>query len=60
MGIHERTASRREEVYEAETFHPDQYVGSSPIKVNKLGHFVYEVSDIERTVKFWKEVMGFE
>ena len=33
---------------------------TSPIKVNKLGHFVYEVSDIERTVKFWKEVMNFE
>lgn len=36
------------------------YKGVSPIKVNKLGHFVYEVSDIERTVAFWKEVMGFE
>jgi len=36
------------------------YKGISPIKVNKLGHFVYEVSDVERTVSFWKEVMGFE
>lgn len=35
------------------------YKGTSPIKVNKLGHFVYEVSDIERSVKFWTEVMGF-
>src|SRR5262249_1129489 len=24
-----------------------------------LGHFVYEVTDIERSVKFWTEVMGF-
>lgn len=40
--------------------HPKSYKGQSPIKVNKLGHFVYEVSDIERTVKFWTEMMGFE
>ena len=31
----------------------------SPIKVNKLGHLVYEVSDVEKTVGFWTEVMGF-
>jgi catechol 2,3-dioxygenase-like lactoylglutathione lyase family enzyme len=35
------------------------YKGSSPIKVSKFGHLVYEVSDIERAVKFWTEVMGF-
>ena len=40
--------------------HPDNYKGQSPIKVNKLGHMVYEVSDVERTAKFWSEVMGFE
>jgi len=40
--------------------HPKSYKGTSPIKVNKLGHMVYEVSDIERTVKFWTEMMGFE
>jgi len=40
--------------------HPDSYKGASPIKVNKLGHFVYEVTDVERTAKFWSEVMGFE
>ena len=40
--------------------HPDSYSGQSPIKVNKLGHFIYEVSDVERTVRFWTEVMGFE
>ncbi len=39
--------------------HPKTYKGKSHIKVNKLGHMVYEVSDIERTVKFWTEVMGF-
>jgi catechol 2,3-dioxygenase len=44
----------------ASTAHPDTYQGTSPIKVNKLGHLVYEVSDVERTVKFWTEVMGFE
>ncbi len=38
--------------------HPKTYKGKSNIKVNKLGHMVYEVSDIERTVKFWTEVMG--
>ena len=43
----------------ASSAHPSEYVGESPINVNKLGHFVYEVSDVERTVKFWKEVMGF-
>ena len=41
-------------------FHPKSYKGTSHIKVNKLGHMVYEVSDIERSVKFWTEVMGFE
>ncbi len=40
--------------------HPEKYKGESPIKINKLGHFVYEVTDMERTSRFWKEVMGFE
>lgn len=48
---------RRED---AGDFHPETYSGDSPIKVNKLGHLVYEVSDVERTVRFWKEVMGFQ
>lgn len=34
--------------------------GKTPVKVKKIGHFVYEVADIERSVKFWTEVMGFE
>lgn len=60
MNIHPSSDVRREQAHSSEgKFHPDQYVGASPIKVNKLGHFVYEVSDVERTVKFWKEVMGF-
>jgi catechol 2,3-dioxygenase-like lactoylglutathione lyase family enzyme len=58
--IHDTTKARREEVYDREgSFHPTTYVGKSPIKPNKLGHFVYEVSDVERTAKFWTEVMGF-
>ncbi len=53
-------AKREAAAKTATTDHPDTYQGTSPIKVNKLGHFVYEVSDVERTVKFWTEVMGFE
>ena len=30
----------------------------SPIYCNKFGHYVYEVSDIQRTLKFWTEVMN--
>ena len=44
---------------DAGDFHPESYTGTSPIKVNKLGHLVYEVSDVERTVRFWTDVMGF-
>jgi catechol 2,3-dioxygenase-like lactoylglutathione lyase family enzyme len=61
MSTSQRTAARRDETYEiVGNHHPEQYAGTSPIKVNKLGHFVYEVSDVERTAKFWKEVMGFQ
>ncbi|SRR5579884_577377 len=35
-------------------------VTTTPIKVKKLGHVVYTVSDIERSVKFWTEIMGFK
>lgn len=45
---------------QAAASHPESYTGKSPIKVNKLGHLVYEVTDVERTAKFWSEVMGFE
>jgi catechol 2,3-dioxygenase len=36
---------------------PDQ---QTPVKIRKLGHVVYTVSDIERTTKFWTDVMGFK
>ena len=32
----------------------------SPIKIKKIGHVVLNVSDIERSSKFWTEVMGFK
>jgi len=33
---------------------------ATPIKVRKIGHVVYRVSDVERSVTFWTEVMGFK
>ena len=53
-------AKREEAERTASHAHPETYNGVSPIKVNKLGHLVYEVSDIPRSVKFWTEVMGFQ
>ncbi len=54
------TDLRRERAaQDAATAHPNRYRGSSPIRVRKLGHLVYEVSDIERSVRFWTEVLGF-
>lgn len=32
---------------------------TTPIKVRKLGHLVYEVSDIERSTAFWTDILGF-
>jgi catechol 2,3-dioxygenase-like lactoylglutathione lyase family enzyme len=32
---------------------------TTPVKVKKLGHVVFSVSDVERTTKFWTEIMGF-
>ena len=34
-------------------------ITKSPIAVRKLGHLVYEVSDIDRTTQFWTDIMGF-
>ena len=34
-------------------------VVTTPIKVKKLGHLVYEVSDIDRSTRFWTEILGF-
>ena len=45
----------------------DRYRGTStqpqdgtPVKVKKLGHVVFTVSEIERTTRFWTEIMGFQ
>lgn len=38
---------------------PDAADSKTPIKVRKLGHVVYEVSDVERSTRFWTEIMGF-
>ncbi len=59
MNGHAAVEERREQAAKAASTHPTSYKGTSPIKVNKLGHLVYEVTDIERSVKFWTEVMGF-
>ena len=32
----------------------------SPIKIKKIGHIVYTCSDLERTSKFWTDIMGFK
>ncbi|SRR5713226_2151946 len=39
---------------------PGQVQEKTPVKVKKLGHVVFTVSDIERTTKFWTEIMGFQ
>lgn len=42
----------------SEAVHSTQ--AATPIKVKKLGHVVFSVSDIERSTKFWTEIMGFQ
>ncbi len=32
---------------------------TTPVQVKKLGHVVFNVRDVERTTKFWTEIMGF-
>jgi catechol 2,3-dioxygenase-like lactoylglutathione lyase family enzyme len=59
MDHHAITENNRARAADAKPRHPERYAGTSPIKVNKLGHLVYEVSDMERSVRFWTEVMGF-
>lgn len=57
---HDARQAKRDEAEKATlAAHPTEYKGKSPVKVNKLGHLVYEVSDVERTANFWREVMGF-
>jgi catechol 2,3-dioxygenase-like lactoylglutathione lyase family enzyme len=31
----------------------------SPIRVRKIGHIVYEVTDVARSARFWQDVLGF-
>jgi catechol 2,3-dioxygenase-like lactoylglutathione lyase family enzyme len=38
---------------------PESAVVATPVKVKKLGHLVYEVANLERSVQFWTEIMGF-
>ena len=56
----DRKAERAEATKLASTAHPDQYSGKTPVKVKKLGHQTFQVSDVERSVRFWTQVMGFE
>ena len=57
---HEQKAANREAASQLSVDdYPKEFNGTTPIAVNKLGHFLYEVSDIELSAKFWKEVMGF-
>jgi catechol 2,3-dioxygenase-like lactoylglutathione lyase family enzyme len=51
------TAQAMSAVTEAER--PSETAEKSPIQCKKLGHYVYEVTDIQRTLKFWTEVMNF-
>jgi catechol 2,3-dioxygenase-like lactoylglutathione lyase family enzyme len=59
-GKSDRRAKRAAATEKALTFHPDIYTGKTPLKVKKLGHLTFQVSDVERTVRFWTQIMGFE
>jgi len=37
----------------------DEPLTNTPIRVRKLGHVVFRVSDVERSTRFWTEIMGF-
>ncbi|HWP59277.1 MAG TPA: VOC family protein [Candidatus Acidoferrales bacterium] len=32
----------------------------TPVKVRKIGHVVFRVKNLDETIKFWTEVMGFK
>ncbi|HXG53082.1 MAG TPA: VOC family protein [candidate division Zixibacteria bacterium] len=32
----------------------------TPIRIKKIGHVVFNVTDIERSTRFWTEIMGFK
>jgi catechol 2,3-dioxygenase-like lactoylglutathione lyase family enzyme len=56
----DRKAERAAATKRATETHPETYTGTTPVKVKKLGHLTLQVSDVERTVRFWTQVMGFE
>jgi catechol 2,3-dioxygenase-like lactoylglutathione lyase family enzyme len=56
---HSVTTAEKRQLTVTADMHPVSYRGTSPIKAKKLGHLVYQVSDIERSVRFWTDVMGF-
>jgi len=56
----ERRAQRAAATKLATQVHPNSYTGISPVKVKKLGHLTFQVSDVERSVRFWTQVMGFQ
>lgn len=56
----DRNAKRAAATKLASATHPEKYTGVSPVKIKKLGHLTFQVSDVERTVRFWTQVMGFE
>lgn len=33
---------------------------TTPIKIQKIGHVVFQVSNVERSTKFWTDIMGFK
>ena len=44
----------------AENLAPSPAVGeTTPVRIRKIGHVVFSVRNVEETVKFWTEVMGF-
>ena len=32
---------------------------TTPVRVKKIGHVLFRVSDVQRTTRFWTEIMGF-
>jgi catechol 2,3-dioxygenase-like lactoylglutathione lyase family enzyme len=59
--LHPDTDAKRDQAAQsASIVHPADYTDGSPIRIKKFGHLVYEVTDVERTVRFWTKVMGFK
>lgn len=52
---------QREMVMEERRPQPEKVAQeTTPIRIRKLGHVVFAVSDLERSTKFWTEIMGFK